>query len=129
LRWVRARSGSWRALGTFAVLRRQSLLGDAISHAALPGIVLAFLLTGTKSTLALVLGAAVAGWLGTLVVMLVVRHSRLPEDSALGIVLSVFFGAGLVLLTYVQRCRTRRRPGWTHSCSARQRPCCSATSS
>jgi len=91
------------ALGVFAVLRRQSLLGDAISHAALPGIVLAFLLTGTKSTLVLVLGAAIAGWLGTLVVMLVVRHSRLPEDSALGIVLSVFFGAGLVLLTYVQR--------------------------
>ncbi|HEX6308748.1 MAG TPA: metal ABC transporter permease [Longimicrobiales bacterium] len=91
------------ALGTFAVLRRQSLLGDAISHAALPGIVLAFILTGMKSTLVLVLGAAVAGWLGTLVVMTVVRHSRLPEDSALGIVLSVFFGAGLVLLTYVQK--------------------------
>lgn len=91
------------ALGTYAVLRRQSLLGDAISHAALPGIVLAFILTGTKSTLVLVLGAALAGWLGTLVVMTVVRHSRLPEDSALGIVLSVFFGAGLVLLTWVQR--------------------------
>ncbi|HSJ09372.1 MAG TPA: metal ABC transporter permease [Longimicrobiales bacterium] len=91
------------ALGVFAVLRRQSLLGDAISHAALPGIVLAFMLTGSKSTLVLVLGAALAGWLGTLVVMMVVRHSRLPEDSALGIVLSVFFGAGLVLLTYVQK--------------------------
>jgi manganese/zinc/iron transport system permease protein len=91
------------ALGTYAVLRRQSLLGDAISHAALPGIVLAFILTGTKSTFVLVLGAALAGWLGTLVVMTVVRHSRLPEDSALGIVLSVFFGAGLVLLTYVQK--------------------------
>lgn len=91
------------ALGTFAVLRRQSLLGDAISHAALPGIVLAFILTGAKSTLVLVLGAALAGWLGTLVVMLVVRHSRIPEDAALGIVLSVFFGIGLVLLTHVQR--------------------------
>jgi manganese/zinc/iron transport system permease protein len=91
------------ALGTFAVLRRQSLLGDAISHAALPGIVLAFMLTGAKSPLVLVLGAAIAGWLGTLVIMLVVRHSRLPEDSALGIVLSVFFGVGLVLLTYVQK--------------------------
>lgn len=91
------------ALGTYAVLRRQSLLGDAISHAALPGIVLAFILTGTRSTLVLVLGAAIAGWLGTLVVMTVVRHSRVPEDSALGIVLSVFFGAGLVLLTYVQK--------------------------
>lgn len=91
------------ALGTFAVLRRQSLLGDAISHAALPGIVLAFILTGMKSTFVLVLGAAVAGWLGTLAVMLIVRHTRVPEDSALGIVLSVFFGVGLVLLTYVQR--------------------------
>ena len=76
------------ALGTFAVLRRQSLLGDAISHAALPGIVLAFLLTGTKSTLVLVLGAAFAGWIGTLIVMAVVRSTRVPEDSALGIVLS-----------------------------------------
>lgn len=99
------------ALGTFAVLRRQSLLGDAISHAALPGIVLAFLLTGSKSTLVLVLGAAVAGWLGTLVVMAVVKGSRVPEDSALGIVLAVFFGIGLVLLTYVQRLPDARQAG------------------
>lgn len=89
-------------LGSYAVLRRQSLLGDAISHAALPGIVLAFLFTGSKSTLVLVLGAAAAGLLGTLAVMAVVRMSHIPEDSALGIVLSVFFGIGLVLLTYVQ---------------------------
>lgn len=90
-------------LGVFAVLRRQSLLGDAISHAALPGIVLAFLLTGSKATLLLVLGAAVAGWVGTLLVMVIVRSTRIPEDSALGIILSVFFGFGLVLLTFVQR--------------------------
>ena len=90
-------------LGAFAVLRRQSLLGDAISHAALPGIVLAFLLTGTKTTLVLVLGAAIAGWIATLFVQWVVRSSRIPQDSVLGIVLSVFFGIGLVLLTYVQK--------------------------
>ncbi|HSJ25684.1 MAG TPA: metal ABC transporter permease [Longimicrobiales bacterium] len=99
------------ALGCFAVLRRQSLLGDAISHAALPGIVLAFLLTGAKNPLVLVLGAALAGWLGTLVVTLIVRHSRLPADSALGIVLSVFFGAGLVLLTWVQQMPTAAQAG------------------
>lgn len=99
------------ALGSFAVLRRQSLLGDAISHAALPGIVLAFLLTGTKATFVLVLGAAFAGWIGTLVVMGVVRTSRVPQDSALGIVLSVFFGLGLVLLTYVQRMPTAEQAG------------------
>lgn len=98
-----ALGGASGALGSFAVLRRQSLLGDAISHAALPGIALAFLLTGSKATLVLVTGAALAGWIGTLVVMTIVRETRIPEDAALGVVLSVFFGLGLVLLTFVQR--------------------------
>lgn len=90
-------------LGAFAVLRRQSLLGDAISHAALPGIALAFLLTGTKSPLALAAGAAAAGLAGMLLVMTIVRATRVKDDSALGIVLSVFFGFGLVLLTWIQK--------------------------
>lgn len=91
------------SLGSFAVLRKQSLLGDAISHAALPGIALAFLLTGSKASLVLVLGAAIAGWIGTLLVMRVVGTTRIKEDAALGIVLSVFFGLGLVLLTAIQK--------------------------
>jgi manganese/zinc/iron transport system permease protein len=91
------------ALGSFAVLRRQSLLGDAISHAALPGVAVAFLLTGSKAPLVLVAGAALAGFLGTLLVMSVVRTTRVKYDTALGIVLSVFFGFGLVLLTFIQR--------------------------
>jgi manganese/zinc/iron transport system permease protein len=91
------------ALGVYAVLRRQALLGDAISHAALPGIALAFLLTGAKAPLVLLLGAALAGWLATLAIIVIVRSSRVPEDSALGIALSVFFGIGLVILTFVQR--------------------------
>jgi manganese/zinc/iron transport system permease protein len=91
------------ALGTFAVLRRQSLLGDAISHAALPGVALAFLLTGSKAPLTLVVGAALAGFVGTLLVIALVRTTRIKYDSALGIVLSVFFGFGLVLLTLIQR--------------------------
>lgn len=91
------------ALGAFAVLRKQSLLGDAISHAALPGVALGFLLTGSKAPLVLVLGAAVAGWLGTLAVMAVVRNTRIKEDAALGIVLSVFFGFGMLLLTFIQK--------------------------
>ncbi|HSQ15486.1 MAG TPA: iron chelate uptake ABC transporter family permease subunit, partial [Candidatus Binatia bacterium] len=90
-------------LGSFAVLRKQSLLGDAISHAALPGIALAFLLTGSKATIVLLLGAAAAGWVGTLLVMNIVKNTRVKYDSALGLVLSVFFGVGLVLLTYIQR--------------------------
>ena len=99
------------ALGCFALLRRQSLLGDAISHAALPGIGLAFLLTGSRAMPVLVLGAALAGWLGTLFVLGIVRNSRISEDAALGIVLSVFFGFGLVVLTLAQRRPTAAQAG------------------
>lgn len=90
-------------LGSYAVLRKQSLLGDAISHAALPGIALAFLLTGSKSTVVLLIGAAIAGWLATLNMLSIVQTTRIKEDSALGLVLAVYFGLGLVLLTYIQK--------------------------
>jgi len=99
------------ALGTYAVLRRQSLLGDAISHAALPGIAIAFLLTGSKTPLILVLGAAIAGWLGTLLMLSVVKLTRIKYDSALGIVLSTFFGFGLVLHTLIQRTGNANQAG------------------
>ena len=91
------------ALGSFAYLRRQSLVGDALSHAALPGIAIVFLLTGSKAPLPIMLGAALAGWIATLAVRLVVRRSRVPYDSALGMALAVFFGFGLVLLTWIQK--------------------------
>lgn len=90
------------ALGAFAVLRRQSLLGDAVSHAALPGVVLAFLVTGSRAPLALVIGAALAGWAASLGVMLVTRTTRIAFDTALALVLATFFGLGLALLSVVQ---------------------------
>jgi manganese/zinc/iron transport system permease protein len=90
-------------LGGFAVLRRQSLLADAVSHAALPGVVLAFLLMHAKDPVTLSLGAAAAGWLGAICVLGIVRLSRVPFDGALALVLSVFFGAGLLLLTSIQK--------------------------
>lgn len=99
------------ALGTYAVLRRQSLLGDAISHAALPGIAIAFLLTGSKTPLILVFGAAIAGWLGTLLILSIVRLTRIKYDSALGLVLSTFFGFGLVLHTLIQRTGNANQAG------------------
>ncbi len=98
-------------LGTFAVLRQQGLLGDAISHAALPGIAVAFLLTGSKISLALIAGAAIAGWLATRVVTLIAGSTRIKYDSALGLVLAVFFGVGLVLLTFIQRIPTANQAG------------------
>ena len=89
-------------LGSFAVLRRQGLLGDTLSHAALPGICIAFLVTGSKDSLTLLVGAAIAGWLGSLLMLWVVRETVLSEDAALGIVLSTFFGLGIVLLSVIQ---------------------------
>jgi manganese/zinc/iron transport system permease protein len=89
-------------LGAFAVLRRQGLLGDTLAHAALPGIAIAFLLTGSRETLVLLLGAGIAGWLGTLIFLRVVRDTTLSEDTALGVILSVFFGVGITLLTMIQ---------------------------
>jgi manganese/zinc/iron transport system permease protein len=91
------------ALGSYAVLRKQSLLGDAISHAALPGIAIAFLLTLSKASLILVSGAAIAGWIGTVLIMNITKNTRIKDDGALGLVLSVFFGFGLVLLTFIQK--------------------------
>ena len=99
------------ALGSFAVLRKQSLLGDAISHAALPGIAIAFLLTGSRQTLVLTIGAAIAGWIATLLVMSIVRTTRIKSDGALGLVLSVFFGCGLMLLTYIQKLPSASQAG------------------
>lgn len=90
-------------LGSFALLRRQSLLGDALAHAALPGVCIGYLLTQSKSPVPLFLGALAAGLLGALSILVVVRMSRLKEDSAIGMILSVFFGVGIVLLTRIQK--------------------------
>jgi manganese/zinc/iron transport system permease protein len=90
-------------LGSFAVMRKQSLLGDGVSHSALPGVVMAFILLGSKNTETLLLGALISGLMATLFIVGIVRHTRLKFDSALALVMSVFFGLGLVFLTYVQK--------------------------
>ena len=93
-------------VGTFAFLRKRALLSDALSHATLPGVALAFLvgtLLGLERSLPLLLaGAALTGALGVLTVQLLARYTRVPEDAAIGIVLSVFYGIGIVLLSYIQ---------------------------
>jgi manganese/zinc/iron transport system permease protein len=90
-------------LGSFAVLRKQSLLGDAISHAALPGIAVAFLITGAKDTNTLLLGALVSGVLGTFWIRGIIKNTHLKTDTALGLILSLFFGFGMLLLTFIQK--------------------------
>lgn len=91
------------ALGSFALLRKQSLLGDAIAHAALPGIAITFLLTHTKSPALLLFGGAVTGGLGTYFMHIIEEQTTLKKNTILGIILSVFFGFGLVLLTIIQK--------------------------
>jgi manganese/zinc/iron transport system permease protein len=90
------------ALGVFAVQRRQSLLGDVISHAALPGVCLGYLLAGQRDLGALLAGAFASGALAALVLHQITTRTRLKQDAALGIVLSLFFAAGVVALTWLQ---------------------------
>ncbi|MGC1205768.1 MAG: metal ABC transporter permease [Flavobacteriaceae bacterium] len=90
-------------LGSFAVLRKQSLLGDAISHAALPGIAIAFLITGAKDSNVLLLGALVSGLVGTFWIRGIIKKTHLKSDTALGLILSLFFGFGMLLLTFIQK--------------------------
>lgn len=107
VRWVMAGSvllgAGGGVLGSFAYLRKQALLGDALAHAALPGVCLSFLLLQSKHPLALLLGAMVTGWLALQAIQLSVRGGRIKEDTAMALVLSVFFAAGILLLTRIQQ--------------------------
>lgn len=85
-------------VGSFAVLRQRALIGDALAHAALPGVCLAFLIVGQRSLPALLFGGFVTGVLGTLCVSALRHGTRIKADAAIGLVLSVFYGAGVALL-------------------------------
>ena len=94
-------------IGTFLLLRKRSLMGDVLSHATLPGVALAFMIMATlgmsgKALGGLLAGAAVFGVLGFLAVMGIRRFSRLKDDAAMGIVLSVGFGLGVAMLGLAQ---------------------------
>jgi len=85
-------------VGSFLVLRRMALMGDAISHAVLPGIVLAYMLTGGRQALPMVIGAGALGVLTVLLVETLTRTRRLREDSAIGVVFPALFSVGVVLI-------------------------------
>lgn len=88
-------------LGAFAVLRGRSLVGDALAHSALPGVALAFIVTGAKDAGSLLVGAGIAGIVGALAMVAIERTSRIRPDAAIGVVLSSFFALGIVLLTHI----------------------------
>jgi manganese/zinc/iron transport system permease protein len=104
------------ASGSFLFLRKRALVSDAVAHATLPGVGLAFIvmvaLGGDGRNLpGLLAGSALSAWIGLLTIDWITRRTRLPEDTAIGAVLGVFFGLGIVLLTVIQTMSTGRQAG------------------
>ena len=89
-------------IGVFALLRRRALVGDALSHAALPGICLAFMTLGYKSFGGLLLGALISGIIGVLTILFITQNKRIDQDTAIGVVLTSFFGLGICLSRLIQ---------------------------
>lgn len=103
-------------VGSFTLLRKRALMGDALSHATLPGIALAYMVTVAwggdgKSLPVLMLGATISGLAGVGCILWIRRQTRIKEDAALGIILSVFFGLGVCLLGIIQKMETGHAAG------------------
>ena len=101
-------------VSVYAVLRRQSLMGDVMSHAALPGIVMAFLIAGVRAPLPLFAGALLAGLIGLGLMHVITTQTRVKVDSAQGVVLAAFFGFGLALLSWALRQNNAEHAGINH---------------
>ncbi len=104
-------------VGTFLILRRRALAGDVIGHAALPGVALAFLIYSTvfpdspKNLVVMLVGGGISSGLGMLAMIWLRKLKRIPEEAILAIVLSTFFGFGIVLLSVVQASPTGSQAG------------------
>ncbi len=90
-------------IGCLSFWKRQSLLSDALAHAALPGVIIAFLLFGEKSLFVLIPGAALSALIGAAFIQWISSSTRISEDSAMGMILSIFYGLGIMLLTIANR--------------------------
>lgn len=90
------------AVGCITVLKGQSLIGDAIGHSAFPGIILSFMLFMQRDPVLLTLGAAVSGTTAFMLIQVIKENSKLELDAILAVILSSFFGLGMVLKSYIQ---------------------------
>ncbi|MEM9843752.1 MAG: metal ABC transporter permease [Pseudomonadota bacterium] len=104
------------ASGTFLFLRKRALVSDAVAHATLPGVGLAFILMVSlggdgRNLIGLLAGSAATAWIGLWLMDWITRRTRLAEDTAIGAILGVFFGAGVVLLTVIQTMSAGRQAG------------------
>ena len=98
-------------MGSFIVVRKLALVGDALSHAVLPGVAMGFLWNMSKDPVAIFIGATLAGLLGTAVVGAIKHTTKLKEDAALGLVLAAFFSVGICLVTMIQKLPTGNKSG------------------
>ena len=96
-------TGSSAIVGSFTFLKKKALVGDAVAHAVLPGVCLSFILTGEKNPIILIIGAFLTGWLSLVIMDAISRKSKIKEDTAIGLILSVFFGIGIFMLTIIQK--------------------------
>ena len=101
-------------VGAFILLQKKALIGDAVSHAVLPGICAAFLFSGSKNIGFMLAGAFITGWLALVTIDYIVAKSKIKKDAAIGLVLSVFFGTGMVMMTYIQRSGNAAQSGLDH---------------
>jgi manganese/zinc/iron transport system permease protein len=86
-------------VGNYLMLRRMALVGDAISHSVLPGIAIAFLLSGTRNSFAMFVGALLAGVVTTVIIEAIHRNSRIKQDAAIGIAFTTLFAIGVILIS------------------------------
>ena len=109
--WPASPIGFWQVLmgflvasacglvGNYLMLRRMALVGDAISHSVLPGIAIAFLLSGSRNSFAMFVGALLAGVVTTVIIEAIHRNSRIKQDAAIGIAFTTLFAIGVILIS------------------------------
>ena len=101
-------------VGSFTLLKKKALVGDAVAHAVLPGVCLSFMLYGEKNPLVLIVGAFITGWVALRLIDIISAKSKIKEDTAIGLILSVFFGIGIFLLTIIQKSGNASQSGLDH---------------
>ncbi|MFY0594477.1 iron chelate uptake ABC transporter family permease subunit [Roseivirga sp.] len=104
-------TASSAVVGTFTFLKKKALVGDAVAHSVLPGICLAFIISGTKNPIWMIIGAFVTGWLSLVIIDHITTKSKIKEDTAIALILSVFFGIGILMLTNIQHSGNAEQTG------------------
>ncbi len=98
-------------IGGFAFLRKRALIGDALAHAALPGVMMAFLLFQTRDPLIIFIGALCSSFIGFFLIDWLPKNTKIKADAALAITLSFFFAIGLMLLSFIQGMEVNNKSG------------------